>query len=500
MDERFDVVEATIGDVHEAYRNGALTAVELVERYRRRIEAHDDELNAILVDNPDADERAAALDDALAADGEFVGPLHGIPVILKDNQATADLPTTAGSATLADAVPPRDASVVERLREAGAIVLAKANLQEFSFGVDTVSSLGGETRNAYATDRRPSGSSGGTATAVAANLGLLGTGSDTCSSVRSPPAFASLVGIRPTRGLVSRTGVVPLCDTQDTVGPIARTVADAARMLDAMVGYDPEDPISARGVGRVPEDGYAAGLADADLSDARIGAVRDFFGLADDSLEMAAGAAAVTRAIDEAVAELRAAGATVVDPVSVVDPDRLADARVLHLEFKRDLERYLAEWAPDVAHETMAELLETGEIHPWIEARMDGAAILDVDVDGLAENREYLRRLERRRELRDDTLAAMADADVDALAYPPSTVPPVEFPDRQPFSEMRCELAAHTGLPAIVVPAGFTADGLPVGLELLGRPFAERELVDIAHVYERETAHREPPDGFGSLG
>ena len=492
----FDVIETTVDDVHAAFRDDSLTAIELVERYRRRIEAYDEQLNAVLTLNPAASERAAELDAAFESDG-LVGPLHGIPVLLKDNQATHDLPTTAGSVTLAESTPERDAFVVERLREAGAIILGKANLQEFSFGVDTVSSLGGETRNPYALDRRPSGSSGGTAAAIAANLGLFGTGSDTCSSVRSPPAFTALVGLRPTRGLVSRTGVVPLCDTQDTVGPIARTVEDAARMLDVMAGYDPEDPVSARGVGRVPDDGYAAGLDDADLTDATIGVVRDFFDLEDESLEMEA--AAVTGVIDEAIDELRAAGVTVVDPVSVVDPERLAEARVLHLEFKRDLERYLREWATDVPHETMADLLETGEIHPWIEERMDRSAILDVDVDALGENHEYQRRLARRTRLRDETLAAMADADVDALVYPPSTVPPVEIPDRQPFSELHCELAAHTGLPAVVVPAGFTEDDLPVGLELLGRPFAERRLLALARAVEREIQGRRPPADFGPV-
>jgi len=234
----FDLLEATVEEVHVAMEAGETTAERLVDRYLERIEAYDDELNAILTVNEAARDRAAELDERLEAGG-LVGPLHGIPILLKDNHDTAGLPTTAGSTALAESVPDEDAFVVERLRAAGGIVLAKANLQEFSFGVDTISSLGGETRNAYDTDRRPAGSSGGSAAAVAANLGVVATGSDTCSSVRSPPAFHSLVGIRPTRGLVSRTGLVPLSETQDTPGPIARTVEDAARLLEAMAGYDP---------------------------------------------------------------------------------------------------------------------------------------------------------------------------------------------------------------------------------------------------------------------
>jgi Asp-tRNA(Asn)/Glu-tRNA(Gln) amidotransferase A subunit family amidase len=495
-DAGFDPVEATVEDVHDAFAAGTLTAVELVDRYLERIEAHDDDLNAVLTTNDGARERAARLDERYAASGP-VGPLHGVPVVLKDNQDTHDLPTTAGSRPLAGATPDRDATVVARLREAGAVVLAKANLQELSFGVDTISSLGGATRNAYARDRRPSGSSGGTAAAVAANLALLGTGSDTCSSVRSPPAFASLVGVRPTRGLVSRTGVVPLSETQDVPGPIARTVADAARTLDAMAGYDPADPVTARAAGQVPADGYRSHLDPDGLDGARIGVVRRFFGLQDADSEGVSGAdaARVSAVVDDAVAAMADAGATVVDPVDPVDPGRLARARVLSYEFARDLGDYLA-GRPEVQYDTLAELVATGEVAPAIESRIREGEILEVDPGTVDEDPEYLRRLVLRRELADETLAAMADDDLDALVYPPSTVPPVQCPAHQPFGELPCELAAHTGFPAVVVPAGFTDEGLPVGVELLGRPFAEPRLFELAYAFERATDHRRPPEAF----
>ena len=491
----FDPVEATVSEIHDAYETGETTAEAVVDAHLARIDDHDDELNAILTVNGEARDRARELDAAFDRDG-FVGPLHGIPVVLKDNQDTRDMPTTAGSTALAESRPTRDAFVVRQLREAGAVVLAKANLQELSFGVDTVSSLGGATRNAYALDRRPSGSSGGTAAAVAASLAVVGTGTDTCSSVRSPPAFNDLVGVRPTTGLVSRTGIVPLSDTQDTAGPIARTVEDAARTLDAMAGYDPADSVTARGDGRTPDEGYAAGL-DADaLAGARIGVAREFFGLRDEESAPERAAERVTAVVEDAIGELDAAGATIVDPVDVVDRTRLASARVLEYEFARDFDAYLAELGDAAPHDSLADVVATGELHPSVQARFEDAAILDTDVDALDENTGYLRSLRRREAIRDAVLARMAADDLDAVLYPPSRVPPVEIPDNQPFAEMNCELAAHTGLPAIVVPAGFTPAGLPVGVELLGRAFDERRLFELAYSFERTTDHRRPPDRF----
>jgi Asp-tRNA(Asn)/Glu-tRNA(Gln) amidotransferase A subunit family amidase len=491
----FDPVEATVSEIHDAYETGETTAEAVADAHLARIDDHDDELNAILAVNRDARDRARELDAAFDRDG-FVGPLHGIPVVLKDNQDTRDMPTTAGSTALAESRPTRDAFVVARLREAGAVVLAKANLQELSFGVDTVSSLGGATRNAYALDRRPSGSSGGTAAAVAASLGVVGTGTDTCSSVRSPPAFNDVVGVRPTMGLVSRTGIVPLSDTQDTAGPIARTVEDAARTLDAMAGYDPADPVTARGDGRIPDEGYAAGLDAAGLAGARIGVAREFFGLRNDESAPERAADRVTAVVEDAIGELDAAGATIVDPVDVVDHTRLESARVLEYEFARDFDAYLAELGDAAPHDSLADVVATGELHPSVQARFEDAAILDTDVDALDENTGYLRSLRRREAIRDAVLARMAADDLDAILYPPSRVPPVEIPDNQPFEEMNCELAAHTGLPAIVVPAGFTPAGLPVGVELLGRAFDERRLFELAHAFERATDHRRPPDRF----
>ena len=496
--DSFDLLEATVDDVHAAMDAGELTAEALVDRYLARIDEYDGDLNSILTVNDDARGRAKRLDSRFETDG-FVGPLHGIPIVLKDNQDTHDMPTTAGSRALAESTPSEDAFLVERLRDAGGIVLAKANLQEFSFGVDTISSLGGETRNAYALDRRPSGSSGGTAAAIAANLGTIGTGSDTCSSVRSPPAFNGLVGLRPTRGLVSRTGIVPLSETQDTAGPITRTVADAAQMLDVVSGYDPADPITARGVGRVPEDGYVAHLDERGLDGARIGVVREFFGLQDEESAPESAAEKVTTVVETAIEEMEAAGATIVDPVEVAETGFLGSARVLQYEFERDLDRYLEGLGDEAPYDSLAAIVESGEISAAFESRVADVEVLGVDVEALEQNLGYLRRLDRRRRLAVDTERRLVEQDLDALLYPPSTIPPVRIPENQPFEELNCELSAHTGLPSIVVPAGFTDGGLPIGVELLGRAFAEPRLFELAYSYERATNHRRPPEGFGAV-
>lgn len=481
-----------------AIQSGTITAEDLVEQYLERIAVYDDELRSLITVNDDAIARARELDTEFEESG-LAGPLHGVPIVLKDNHDTSDMPTTAGSVALAESIPPKDAFVVQQLREAGAIILAKANLHEFSYGVDTISSLGGETRNAYALDRRPSDSGGGTAAAIAANLGLVGTGSDTCSSNRSPPAFNNLVGIRPTIGLLSRTGIVPLSETQDTAGPITRTVTDAARMLDVLAGYDPEDPVTAHGVDAIPNEGYTSVLNKDELADARIGVLRDYFDLQDPDVEREGENKAVTDVLETAIVDIEAEGATIVDPVDVIDQDYLVGARVTDLEFKRDFDQYIERLGEDAPVSSLEEIIESKKIHPEVAVRIEEAGILDVDVDSLGEDPDYLERLVRQEEIKTTVLQTMVGEDLDALLYPPSTVPPVTIEENQPFGEMNCELSAHSGLPAIVVPAGFTADGLPVGLELLGREFAEPTLLKLAYAYEQATQHRHPPEDFGSV-
>src|SRR6516165_5183871 len=270
--ESFQVEEATVASVQQALRDKSLTCHALVQAYLDRIAAYDQKgpsLHAILALNPNALAEADRRDADYARAGP-VGPLHCIPLVLKDNYNTADLPTTGGSAALASAQPKADAFTVARLRKAGAIILGKSNMHEFALAGTTVSSLGGQTLNPYDLTRTPGGSSGGTGAAVAANLALAGTGSDTVNSIRSPASANALVGIRPTKGLLSRSGIMPLSETQDAVGPIARTVADAARLLQAMVGYDPNDPSTAWSIGNVPAS-YTPFLEEGSLRGVRIG-------------------------------------------------------------------------------------------------------------------------------------------------------------------------------------------------------------------------------------
>ena len=282
----FQVEEATIADVHAAFLSGELTCVGLVQAYTDRIEAYDKRgprLNTVATLNPRAMQEAARLDEALAAGGPaggsaggsaggLTGPLHCIPVLLKDQVETSDMPTTYGSALFADFVPERDATIVTRMKEAGAIILAKTNMGEFASRY--VGSGFGVIRNAYDPLRNPSGSSGGTSVGVAANFGMVGIGEDTGGSIRGPAAVASLVGLRPTLELVSRFGLMPANPTTDTQGPITRTVMDAAILLGVIAGYDPNDPVTARAVGRVPES-YQGGLGSDGLAGARIGVIRD---------------------------------------------------------------------------------------------------------------------------------------------------------------------------------------------------------------------------------
>jgi len=250
----FHLDEATISDVQAAYRSGALTAARLVQAYQERIQAYDQagpKLNVVIFLNPKAQQEAAALDEHLRKTGKFVGPLHGIPVLLKDNVNTKDMPTTGGSLSLAGYMPATDAAITQKLRSAGAIILAKVNLHEFAVWGETVSSIRGQTLNPYDLTRTPGGSSGGTGAGLAANFAVAGIGTDTVNSIRSPASANSIVGIRPTLGLVCRAGVIPYSFTQDAAGPLARTVSDATKMLNVLVGYDANDPVTAWSVGNI---------------------------------------------------------------------------------------------------------------------------------------------------------------------------------------------------------------------------------------------------------
>jgi len=489
--------EATIADINAAFDAGSLTAERLVELYLARIEAYDDqgpELNAVLTLNPQALERARALDDERRTRGPR-SLLHGIPVLLKDNVDTGDMPTTAGSLLLKGSVPPDDAFIVRKLREAGAIILAKLNMSEFASGVQ-LSSVGGPMRNPHDLTRNPSGSSGGTGVAIAAFYGQLGIGTDTGGSVRGPSTANGIAGLKPTHGLLSRDGIVPLALSFDTAGPMARHVYDVAAMMNVMVGVDAADEATLASEGRYETD-YTAFL-DADALDgARIGVARDFLGYDDE----------VDWIIESGLDAMRAAGATVVD---VRYPPWLLEAKAQYYqtirwrEFKPQIEAYLADLAPGYprtleemiarARKILASPPEGGVPNPtrW--------TLFEQELNtGTPDDYLYRAMYDHGLPLVRANLEGLLDANgLDAIVYPTSPTRPGQAgvyrgsssPNPAPSAT---NLANLSGLPDLIVPAGYTSNRLPVGISFFGRPFSEGRLFALGYAFEQATRVRRDP-------
>ncbi len=478
-DSEFEVAEASILDLQQALEEGRVTSRQLVDLYLERIAAYDGagpELNAITRLNPRAGEEAEAL-DAERADGTVRGPLHGIPVLMKDNYDVAGMPTTGSSLALSGLRPPDDAFQVARLRGAGAIVLGKTNLHELAAGITTISSLGGQSRNAYEPARNPGGSSGGTGAGVAASFAAVGWGSDTCGSIRIPAAVHNLFGLRPSKGLSSIDGILPLSHSQDTGGPLARTVTDLAIALDATVGPDAADPATAVLEGR-PTPAFQAALDPAALEGARIGVLSDW-------LEEDGGGGRITEVLRAALAEMDALGAQVVD-VTIPDLDSLLqNTGLIDLEFKFDLMDYLA-GVPDAPVASLEEIVEAGLHHEALDGTFRRRiARTEQPTD------EYEGTFERRRVLRDAVIGFMAETELDALAYP-TMRQEAALIGAAPVGST-CSLSANTGLPALTVPAGFTETEVPAGLELLGRPLDDARLVAYAYAFETASPKRRAP-------
>jgi len=488
----FDVTEATIDGLRAALTSKQVSCRALVQLYLQRIDAFDKAgpaLNAVQTVNARALQEADRLDAALAATGP-VGPLHCIPTLVKDQLETADLPTTYGSILFKDFVPARDATVVRKLKSAGAIVLAKTTMGEFASGY--LGSAFGIVRNAYDPTRIPSGSSGGTGAGIAANYAAIGIGEDTGGSVRGPASTNNLVGLRPTVPLVSRAGMLPARPTTDTVGPMTRTVRDAAILLDVIAGYDPDDPVTAAAVGHIPAT-YTQALAADGLRGARIGVVRDPLDPTADRSD--AGYKAGQAILERAIADLRRLGAEVVDMTPIANLARdsalLYDNNVYETEAATD--RYLA-GHPKAPVATLRDIVVSGKVVP---ARVRPlAAALGHDTSDAG----YLRLMLLREQLRQAVFTRMADQRLDALAYLTFDFPPLLIPENAltvpkldstgPGNNRR--LSPVIDFPAISVPAGFTTDGLPLGLELMARPFAEATLLRLAYAYEQGTHHRRP--------
>ena len=534
----FQVEEATIADIHQAMEEGRITAEELVQGYLDRIEAYDRQgpyLNSIITVSEYALGRARELDAAFGESG-FTGPLHGIPVIVKDNYDTHDLPTTNGTLAFRGAIPPDDAYQVRKLREAGAIILAKSNLAEFaSSGAFTLSSvLPGFSRNPYDPTRVTAGSSGGTGAAVAANFGAVGLGSDTGSSIRGPSSHQALVGFRTTMGLTSRDGIAPLSAARDVGGPMTRTVADAVAVLEVIVGQDPADPVTFESEGRVP-DNYRQFL-DADaLQGARIGVLRQLFEEArdyDDPGSLGSGVLVpgeempsadpeageqesgaregqnqeqqgeeqedepttihpeVLRVMEQALEDMRAAGAVIVDPVEIPDLDDIRGDFPSISRLKHDFEKYLAT-RPELKFRTLDEVVESGDFHPFLRASMERNREVDYVPE---EHEDYPLYLETQQRLQDAVLAVMEEHEVDVLVYPTYNYPARLIGDENTtYGANSSILSPPTGFPAFNVPMGYSFGTLPAGLQLLGRPFDEPTLIRISYAYEQATQHRRPP-------
>ncbi len=499
---RFEWEEATLADLQAAMASGRQTAVSLTRAYLRRIEEIDRRgpaLRAVLEANPDALAIARDLDRQRKAKGPR-GPLHGIPVLLKDNIGTHDrMTTTAGSLALTNSIPLRDSFVAQRLQEAGAVILGKTNLSEWANfrghrSSSGWSARGGQTRNPYALDRNPSGSSSGSAVAVAANLCPVAVGTETDGSIVSPSALCGIVGIKPTVGLVSRSGIIPIAHSQDTAGPMARTVRDAAVLLGAMTGVDPADPSTEFSRDKAHAD-YTPFLDSDGLRGARIGVARRFF----------RSSSPAAKVLEASLAEMKQRGATLVDPADDPPLGRFGDAEMTLMlyEFKADLNAYLAALGPGAPVHSLEEIIAFNERNKDKEMPFFGQGLfLQAQEKGPLTDKAYVDALERcRRVSRQEGLDALMDRhQLDAVVAPaggPAGKTDPVYGDRDVGGSS--SPAAVAGYPSITVPAGFVF-GLPVGISFSGRDYSEPTLLKLAYAFEQATQFRRPPTFALSVG
>jgi Asp-tRNA(Asn)/Glu-tRNA(Gln) amidotransferase A subunit family amidase len=488
--KEFHLQEATIQDIQDAYTSGQLTSHHLVQLYLDRIAAYDKRgpsINSIITLNPKALEEADRLDAALKTSG-FVGPLHGIPVVLKDQMDAKGTPTTLGSVLFKNYYPDRDAFVAEKLRQAGAIILGKTTLGELGGG-DTFGSLFGATRNPFALDRTVGGSSGGSGASLSANFTTVAVGEEGFASIRRPSTWNSVVGMRPTAGLVSRSGMFDgWPELNGSLGPMARTVTDLAMLLDVMVGYDPEDPLTAEGVGHVPGS-YQKFLDKNGLKGARIGILRESMGVGSDP--ESEDFAKVTVVFDKAVQELKAAGASVVDPIVIPRLKELLAKRAVSVTEMDDAFKVFfgrSANAPFKSRQEMMQAPDFAEVVRYAQERMRVSS----------DDSKHYQYLVARDELMVSVLKVMADNKLDAIVYKSMEHQPTLIRDGMNPPYVNTKGAPHLNTflvfaPVIAVPAGFTSDNLPAGITFMGRPYDEGTLIKLAYAYEQGTHHRVPP-------
>ena len=478
--------EATIRSTTEAYKSGLLTSVELVSYYLERIERYDSTLgiNSIVVANPMALEEAAERDRFLKS-GSELPPLHGIPVIVKDNFNTAGLQTTGGSAALKGYEPQDDSWMVKKLRDAGAIVLAKSNMAEWAFSpMVTISSIAGETANPYNLDFVPAGSSGGTAAAVAANFGLVGLGTDTGNSIRGPSSHNALVGFRTTMGLIGRSGIIPLYLRNDVAGPMTRTVEDAVIMLNVLAGEDPGDPLTRYSANMIPED-YTEFLDPDGLHGARIGVFRALIERGIDP--------EIEKIFNEAIADLERLGAEIIYDFGIEQFEQLSSSQWAPA-FCFDLENWLDEQGESVPVKSLKEIIDLGNYSEYIEDNLlyflehpeDPATLTPPALDPYTD----IRRISYREAIEHE----MDRLKLDAIIYPSWNYPPAHIGKmEEDMGDNVQGVGPHTGQPAFTVPMGFNRDGLPAGLQFLGRSFDEATLIRLVYAYEQGTMKRKAP-------
>jgi amidase len=494
------LIEATIAELQAGMASGKLTALALVQQYKARINAidrHGPKVNSVLELNPDAEAIAAALDEERRKKGPR-GPLHGIPLLLKDNIDTHDrMHTAAGSLALLGSTPPQDATVAKRLRDAGVVLLGKANLSEWANFRSINSSSGwsgrgGQCLNPYALDRSPCGSSSGSGAAVAANLCAAALGTETDGSILCPAGINMVVAIKPTLGLTSRAGVIPIAHSQDTVGPFGRTVADAATVLGAMVGVDPRDPDTSASAGHFFTD-YRPFLDPNGLKGARIGVMRQVFAGFQDKVDVV---------YNQAIEAMRQAGAIIVDPGDLPDAQDIASSpdefTVLLFEFKQDLNKYLAERGDPTIH-TLQDLIDFNNAHANEELPFFGQELFllsqAIDLNDQAAINSYQQALENDHHLGRDrgVDAALEQFNLDALVAPTNSVPwKIDLLDGDHFLGGSSTPTSLAGYPAINVPAGFSF-GLPIGITFMGTAWSEPKLIKLASGFEAATKARKPP-------
>lgn len=484
--QSMDIKELTISDIHAAYQSGKFNSQQLVQAYWDRIEEMDNDINSISTINPDAMEMAKELDEEFQKT-KTLRPLHGIPLIVKDNINTKGLPTTAGSLALKDFYPEEDAFIIKKLIAAGAIVIAKSNMAEWAFSpMHSESSTVGITRNPYNLDYVPAGSSGGTGASIASNFGTIGLGTDTGNSIRGPSSHNALVGFRTTLGLVSREGIVPLYLRNDVVGPMCRTVEDAAKVLEVIAGYDPKDSLTLYAEGKIPAN-YTQYLEREGLKGARIGVLRN---LVDNNPDDE-----VYALFEKALFDMEEQGAEIIENVEIADFDKLSQDQWCPT-FRLDLEDFLKTYVRIDTVQSLEDIMRIGSKSAYTTSRLERLSANTLRREGPAVPCGDAYIDIRRIAFREAIENKMDELQLDALVYPSWNNKParIEFFEEEYKGDNSQIISPHTGQPAFTVPMGFTSENLPVGLQFLGRMYDESNLIKLTYSYEQATTHRKSPN------